>query len=123
MVPSVMFFSMILGVNSYEPSFVKEYLSCESFKDWITYAERRDCISHAVIISKKITIKNRKIVELCLDPIELRYFDEESNVMRAFSLKERDKENIKFLEDKEFNEDEVIIDFSGKEITIYLRNC
>ena len=114
---------MILGVNSYEPSFVKEYLSCESFKDWITYAERRDCISHAVIISKKITIKNRKIVELCLDPIELRYFDEESNVMRAFSLKERDKENIKFLEDKEFNEDEVIIDFSGKEITIYLRNC
>lgn len=38
--------------------------------------------------------------------MELRYFDEESNVMRAFSL----KETIRFLENKEIKENEAIID-------------
>lgn len=122
MVPSVMALSMIFGMNPYDPSFVKEYLSCGSFKDWITYAERRDCISHAAIISKEITSEKRKIVELCLAPMELRYYNEESNVMRTFSLKERDKKNVRFLEDKELEEDEAIIDLSEKEVVIYLKN-
>ncbi|CUO96957.1 Uncharacterised protein [Anaerostipes hadrus] len=123
MVPSVMAFSMILGANPYEPSFVQEYLNCKSFKDWITYAERRDCISHAAIISKKITSENRKIVELCLDPMELRYFDEKFNVMRALSLKESYQKDIRFLKKKELKEDEAVIDLSGKEVVIYLKNC
>lgn len=49
----------------------------DELKDWITYAEKRDCISYSAIILKKITSKNRKVVELCLN----------SMVMRAFSLK------------------------------------
>lgn len=123
MAPSVMALSMILGVNPYEPSFVKEYLSCESFKDWIIYAERRNCISYTAIISKKLINENRKIVELCLDPMELRYFDNESNVMRVFSLKENYQNNINFLENKDLKEDEAVIDLTGNEIAIYLRNC
>lgn len=123
MAPGVMSFSIILGVDPYGPSFVKEYLNCESFKDWITYAERIDCISHAAIISKKIISENSEIIELCVDPMELRYFDEYSNVMRAFSLKENVQGNIRFLENKELNEDEAIIDLSGKEVVIYLKNC
>lgn len=38
--------------------------------------------------------------------MELRYFDEESNVMRAFSL----KGNYQILENKEIKENEAIID-------------
>lgn len=75
-------------------------------KDWITYAEKRDCISHSAIILKKITSENRKVVELCLNSMELRYFDEESNVMRTFSL----KGNYQILENKEIKENEAIID-------------
>lgn len=92
-------------------------------KDWITYAERRNYISYSAIISKKITSENRKIVELCLNPMELRYFEEESNVMRVFSLKGNYQKDIRFLEIKEIKENETIIDLSGKEVMIYLKNC
>lgn len=42
--------------------------------------------------------------------MELRYFDEESNVMRAFSLKGNYQKDIRFLEIKEIKENETIID-------------
>lgn len=60
--------------TAWERYFISDH---DELKDWITYAEKRDCISYSAIILKKITSKNRKVVELCLN----------SMVMRAFSLK------------------------------------
>lgn len=113
---------MILMGNLSGGGMLIEYLECKSIKDWVKFAERQVWKSDGTILSKRLEVDNKEIIEVCLESKELRCLNLNTGNIEIIELNNTFKEKVTFVEKDSLADNELQLDLSKEDIIAYVNS-
>lgn len=123
-VPAAFCFVMTFG-NFVMRGSVLTRFTCKTMEDWLAFADKYTLIPASIRLAQRLKVEEKEIVEVVLDSSELRCRNTNTDEIGIISFGEDTSfwKKFKFAEDLSLDDDEMVLDLSGKELVAFVRSA